>query len=414
LGVVYHFDLPVYLPGGWTATRKTLDPRLYNPARLDTDQWLELARAMGARYAIFTATHFNGFLQWQSDVYPYGLKQAAWRGGKGDLVADFVESCRRCGIEPGIYLSCHRNAYWNVWGHRVNWGKGGDRQADFARIGERMTEELCSRYGPLVELWYDAGLLHPKDGGPDVLPVVERHQPDVVFYHSPQRRDHRWIGNESGVAGDPCWATMPDLDSAEKAHHRRIPNARELLFHGDPNGTLWSPAMCDPPMREHDWFWRPDSEHKLHSLESLIAMYYQSVGRNANLIVGAVPNCQGLIDEPDLRRAAEFGREIRRRFDTPLAETAGEGASLDLVLPKPGQVDHVTIMEDIARGERVRAYRVEGQTGGEAWKTLCEGTSVGHKRIERFSRVEVAAVRFIATESVGTPAIRKLAVYDTA
>jgi len=92
LGLVYHFDMPVYAPGGWSWARKTFDPKLYNPTKLDTDQWIDAARSMGARYAIFTATHFGGFLQWQSDLYPYGVKQCPWRGGKGDIVAQFVES----------------------------------------------------------------------------------------------------------------------------------------------------------------------------------------------------------------------------------------------------------------------------------------------------------------------------------
>ena len=97
LGLVFHLDLPVFAPGGWRELKATLDPNLYNPARLDTGQWAEAAKAMGCRYAIFTATHFNGFLQWQSDLYPYGLKQTRWRGGKADVFGDFVASCRKNG-----------------------------------------------------------------------------------------------------------------------------------------------------------------------------------------------------------------------------------------------------------------------------------------------------------------------------
>src|SRR5437867_12723164 len=239
LGLVFHLDLPVFAPGGWRELKATLDPNLYNPARLDTGQWAEAAKAMGCRYAIFTATHFNGFLQWQSDLYPYGLKQTRWRGGKADVFGDFVASCRKNGIEPGVYWSCHRNAYWKVWGHRVNWGAGGAGQAEFARIGARMTEELVSRYGPLREIWYDAGLIHPAEGGPDVLPVVDKYQKEIVFYHGPQRREHRWIGNERGHAGNPCWATLPDLGTADKAHHQQGKEYESLRYHGDPDGRLW-------------------------------------------------------------------------------------------------------------------------------------------------------------------------------
>ena len=114
LGLVYHFDLDVYMPGGHQherSRRERLDPGLYRPSKLDTDQWLEAARAAGARYAIFTATHHQGFLQWQSDVYPFGLRQIDWRGGKGDIVGDFVESCHKVGIAPGLYVGIRFNAY---------------------------------------------------------------------------------------------------------------------------------------------------------------------------------------------------------------------------------------------------------------------------------------------------------------
>ena len=416
LGLVFHYDLPVFAPQGWNGYQETFDPNLYQPRKLDTDQWLEAAKAMGCGYAIFTATHFNGFLQWQSDLYPYGLKQTTWRGGKADIFRDFVDSCHRVGVKPGLYLSCHRNAYWKVWKYRVNWGEGGEGQAEFARMGAMMTEELVSRYGPLCEIWYDAGLLHPDDGGPDVLPIVEKHQSSIVFYHSPQRRDHRWIGNENGVAGDPCWATMPPLEISEQAHHAHRTaqqKLRELLPHGDPDGPRWSPAMVDVPIRDHDWFWKPNRDDAVLSLDALIEMYYTSVGRNSTFILGGVPNRDGLIPEADFNRYAEFGKEVRRRFGSPFAQTSGEGEVVELELPKPARIDQVSVMEDITQGERVRAYEVEGHTGADNWTKLCGGTSVGHKRIERFSPVEVARIRFRATQSRATPKIRSLAVYDT-
>jgi len=413
VGVIYHFDMPLYGEGGWSgpaAIHQTWDPELYAPQKLDTDQWLEAARAMGARYAILTATHFNGFMQWQSDLYPYGVKQARWRDGRGDLVKDFVESCRRCGIKPGLYMSCFRNAWWKVDRYRVAYGKGGAGQAEFARTCERMVEELCSRYGELLQIWFDAGLIAPDDGGPDVLPIVDRHQPNMVFYHSPQRREHRWIGNEAGFAGYPCWATMPDLKGAEAAHKGRMPNWRKLLLHGDPDGELWSPAMVDTVLRNHHWFWKPDTERTIEPVERLVKFYYESVGRNCNLVLGLTPDPSGLLPRPDLKRCEEFGKAIRRRLGTPTAETSGQGTEVALDLPRPQKVDHVILTEDIAHGERVRAYVVEGLVPGNRWLKLCDGISIGHKRIERFAGVEVAEVRLRVTESVAEPRIRSLAV----
>jgi alpha-L-fucosidase len=414
VGAIFHFDMPLFGTSAWSghaAIHQTWDPKAYNPAQLDTDQWIAAAKAMGARYAIITATHFNGFLQWQSDLYPYGVKQASWRGGQGDLVGDFVESCRKADLKPGIYMSCFRNAWWKVDRYRVNYGQGGEQQAEFAKTCEKMFEELCTRYGPLVQIWFDAGNIHPDDGGPDLLPIADKHQPEMVFYHSPERREHRWIGNESGYAGYPCWSTMPDLRAAEQAHKGRGGDWRELLLHGDPAGQLWSPGMVDTVLRNHHWFWKPNTEQTIEPLERLVKFYYESVGRNSNLVLGLTPDPTGLLPAADVERCAELGKEIRRRFERPVAQTKGHGQEIELKLPKPQKINHVVMMEEIAHGERVREYVVEGQVPGNSWRELCRGISIGHKRIQQSEPQEVAAVRLRVTRSDATPRFRDLSVY---
>ncbi len=394
--------------------RRTLDPKGYNPTKLDTDQWIEGAKAAGAKYAIFTATHFNGFMQWQSDLYPYGLKQTKWRDGRGDVVADFVESCRKADILPGIYFSTHRNVFWQVWGHYVDWGKGKgtEAQAKFNRVAEGMTEELCSRYGPLVQIWYDAGAKAPFEGGPDVLPIFEKHQPDSVFYHNRQRSGHRWIGNEHGHAGDPCWATMPADD--ESVSHNS-PAWKPHLHSGVAGGGCWSPGMVDVPFRAvgglHNWFWGPGQDGNIYTCEQLETIYDQSVGRNCNLVIGEVITPEGLVPDGDIKRLAEFGRTIKDRFAAPAGETLGRGRQLGMTLPEPKRIDQIVLAEDIAQGERVREYRVEGLVGGDVWRTLASGQSIGHKWIHRFEPTEVARLRLTVTKSAAAPVFRTFAAY---
>ena len=69
-------------------------------------------------------------------------------------------------------------------------------------------------------------------------------------------------------------------------------------------------------------------------------------------------------------------------------------------------------MEDIIHGERIREYVVEGLLGAGNWVPLCDGTSVGHKRIQQFESVTVADVRLRVTQSVAEPRVRDFAVYD--
>jgi alpha-L-fucosidase len=142
-------------------------------------------------------------------------------------------------------------------------------------------------------------------------------------------------------------------------------------------------------------------------------MYDQSVGRNCNFIIGAAIQPDGTLPQPDAKRLAEFGAEIKRRYGQPVAETKGEGETLELQLPAPAQLDAVMIMEDIARGERVRKYLIEGRAPGGEWAQLGTGQSIGHKRIQSFSRQNLAAVRLRFTKTIASPAIRRLAVFDT-
>jgi len=244
LGLFIHFGMATFT--GEFKPRTPADPNLYHPAKLDTDQWLEAAKSMGAKYAVFVAKHCTGFLQWQSDAYPYGLRQTAWRDGKGDVVRDFIASCEEYGIKPGLYASVSSTAYWTVDNPGlVNWGKGGDpeKQAQYARACETMLTELWSKYGELTEIWFDGGALGPEKGGPDMVPILRKNQPRAIVFQGPAA-SIRWIGNERGVAGYPCWATTSEEEDVNGP--------------GDPDGARWLPGECDVPLPGHEWFWTPN------------------------------------------------------------------------------------------------------------------------------------------------------------
>jgi len=416
IGLLYCFDLPIaaeiYTKNN--THRQRVDPAKYNPVNLDTDQWLAAAKAANAKYALFTATHFSGFMQWQSDAYPYSLKQSPWRDGKGDVVGDFVASCRKADVLPGVFFSTHRNVYQELWGHYVNWGKGKATPAQEAynRIAEKQFTELTTKYGDIFQVWFDAGNKTPEEGGGDLLPIFEKHQPKGIFYSSSKRSDVRWVGNETGNAGVPCYATMPGAEQGALSHNSKT--WRRRLGKGDPGGTVWSPAIVDIPLRGyrgHTWFYKPGQDKLVYPADVLITKYTTSVGRNANLVIGVVVKPDGAIPEADVRALTEFGRKLRERFGSPVAAAADlEGDAIVLKLPKPGPVDHVILQEQIAHGERVREHVVEGRVG-EEWVPLAKGAVIGHKWIYRFPPQTVSRVRLRVLKSLAPPRIRSFSCF---
>ena len=215
MGVVFHYDLHVFDGKIYNQENNRVKPvedyNIFNPVRLDTDQWLAAAKAAGAKFAILTATHETGFGLWQSDANPYCLKAVKWRDGKGDIVHDFVTSCRKYGIQPGIYIGIRWNSLLGIHNFKAE-GEGEfarNRQAWYKRLCEKMVTELCSRYGELFMIWFDGGADDPNGLGPDVEPIVSKYQPGCLFYHNVNRADLRWGGSESGTVGYPCWASFP-------------------------------------------------------------------------------------------------------------------------------------------------------------------------------------------------------------
>jgi alpha-L-fucosidase len=178
---------------------------------------------------------------------------------------------------------------------------------------------------------------------------------------------------------------------------------------GDADGTLWMPNEVDFRMRRQ-WFWSTTNEPTVKSLDELMTLYYRTVGYGASLLLNQTPDRTGLIPEPDVKRTAEFGAEIRRRFGKSLKETRGDGNSVELHFSAPQKVDHVITMEDLSYGQRVREYRIEG-LAGKQWRELARGTSIGQKKIDPVSATDVTALRWVCTKSADPPKIRRLAAF---
>lgn len=412
IGVIIHFDINIFAPGTFDYSRReTLPPpSAFNPRQLNTDQWLASARNAGARYAVLVAKHGTGFSLWPTSAHGYSVAATPWRGGRGDVVRDFIASCRKFGIRPGLYYNTNLNTYLGAFpGGITDSGK----RREYNRIVLEQLTELWTAYGGLSEIWFDGGVAEDSCGGiaGEVRRLIARHQPGAILFQGPPgcRNLIRWIGNEDGRAPYPHWSTADVSPAASGAFGVRD-------THGEPGGTTWAPGEADFPGRKQSawnggWLFRAGEENLVFTPSELFDRYLTSVGRNANMLIGMVIDTSGLVPGVDSLALAGFGDIVRRAFGQAVARGSGRGTVIDLTTgEKPPAVNRVVIAEDIAWGERIRSFEVQARAGGR-WRAVCAGTSVGHKYIGTFPAVRSRALRLRVTRSDGEPILKEFSAY---
>jgi alpha-L-fucosidase len=268
------------------------------------------------------------------------------------------------------------------------------KQEEYNEILRKQWEEVLSGYGKIYEIWFDGSCIVPLDD------IIQKYASDAIIFQSTMA-NIRWVGNERGYAPYPAWNSVKKEDALTG-----VATAAD----GDPDGDAWMPLEVDIPLKTHSWVWAPGNEKLLKSLDDLVEIYYKSVGRGTVLLINAAPDTTGMIPEADMELYRKFGEDLRNRFGNPIAETAGKGDIVELELGGMQEIDHVITMEDIAFGERVRAYIIEGSTGDE-WFEIVRGISIGHKRIDRFETVKATKIRFRSLKSAAPPVLRKLAAF---
>ena len=413
IGAMFHFDLQVFEPTyEW---RKTWnyhpDLSIFNPKELDTDQWLQAARAAGATYAVLVAKHCSGFSLWPTKAHPYSVKNTPWRNGNGDIVKDFIASCKKYGIKPGIYASASANGYLKVENPGLVISGNQEEQEKYKEVVKTQLTELWSQYGKLFEVWFDGGVLPPEKGGVDIPALFKKYQPDAIAFQGPfgYKNNIRWVGNESGVAPYPCWARADSTTSATG-------EVKIQGLNGNTTGEFWCPGEADFALRkwtkekpafQGGWFWHEGEEDRIRTLDDMLNRYNETVGRNTNMLLGIVVDKRGLVPDADMKRLEEFGQVVKKQFSTPLGSTKGKGNELIIDFESPKTVHYVVIQEDISKGERVREYKLYGKKDGK-WELLSEGSCIGHKRIEVIKNRNLSAIKLVIKKSEGKPQIRKL------
>jgi alpha-L-fucosidase len=433
-----HFTVDTFTGKEWGYGDES--ENVFNPTAFDAAQIARVARQAGMKELILTCKHHDGFCLWPSAFTDHSVKKSPWRGGHGDVVEEMSQACRRAGLKFGIYLSP-----WDR--HSAVYGTPA-----YITYYRRQLTELLTAYGPISEVWFDGA-----NGGdgyyggtrekrsidnktyydwPNTIELVRRLQPMACIF-SDAGPDIRWVGNERGVAGDPCWATLNRRDfSPGNADEKR-------LNRGDRPGTDWLPAECDVSIRP-GWFYHPSEDDKVKTPEQLLDIYFQSVGRGATMLLNIPPDQRGQIHDPDVASLLEFARRreaifahdlaihaprvtasnvrghdhrfqannvIDRKRDTYWATDDGV-TQADLVLEFTRRISFnvVRLREYLPLGQRVEGYVLEQWQGGQ-WKEFASGTSIGSCRLTRGPDVLTDKVRLRITQAAVCPAISEIGLF---
>jgi alpha-L-fucosidase len=423
LGVFIHYSIDTY------GSRSGASPAsAFNPTALNAEQWILAAKAMGAKYVVLTARHEQGFCLWPTATTDYSIKSSPYKDGKGDIVREFVDACRKNGMKAGLYCPPWIDDHWDA--NQPDFARRGsnsdinkyDDPAIYEKVLKKESEqlrELMTNYGPLLFFWSDHfGRSDSLDATPHggklrelyatLAKLAHELQPDCLYFGP----DVEHVGNEEGYTAYPLWNAVTTLDGTNYTISTTYKWSGDNT--GDPFGKFFRPRLgsTTDAFSTGGWMWI--GPRRPRSLERRMQLYYDMVGRGAGVIVNLTPDRSGLIPDDLVAAAMEMGDEINRRFSNRVGETKGTGDVVTLQFETPRKFDHVVTMEDLTDGQKIAKYKIEAQLDGR-WKVIAEGQTIGHKRIDRFEPVTAAAVRFTCTESLVKPVVvRSLAAYNTA
>jgi alpha-L-fucosidase len=404
-GVIIHFGPNTFMDREWGDG--TADPSVFNPTAFDPEQWMRAIKAAGAKYVVMVAKHHDGFCLWPTEQTNYSVKSSPWKDGKGDVVAEVAAAARKYGLKFGVYLSPwdrHEPRYSN--------------SAEYDKYYAAELDELAQHYGELTEFWLDgAGSAGHVYNFPHIIEELRTYQPNTLVFADTglfEYGDIRWVGNEAGVVARDNWNVI------------------------DRHGYLrWRPAEADTPLRKLHWFWHPNDEASLKSLEDLLSLYDETIGRGGQLMLGLAPDNRGLLPENDAKRLEEFGAAIAKRYgattnlsrehtrqdpevdraldnDPDTFWSAPQGshhATLEINFAKPTTFDHALIMERLANGQHIQSFRIEVWDGTN-WKSVAADHSIGHKRIESFVPQSASRVRLNILSSTDTAEISEFQLFS--
>ena len=410
-----HFGVNTFTGREWGDG--TEDPAIFNPTSLDCEQWVRTLKESGFKMAIITAKHHDGFCLWPTKTTRHSVASSSWKDGKGDVVRELRDACKKYGIKFGVYLS--------PWDRNASCY--GDSPAYNQFFIEQLTE-LLTNYGEVHEVWFDGANGEGPNGKKQIydwdaiLRTIRRLQPKAVT--AIMGDDVRWVGNEKGIGRETEWsatALTPGIYPRSGEQNKELGifgkakdlGGRDIVARA--TELFWYPSEVDVSIRP-GWFYHADQDKQVKSLNHLTDIYFKSVGYNSVLLLNIPPDLRGLINENDVQRLKEFSSYLKKTFARNYVLKGNEawhgtsGTVRQYDIQKEALVNAFMIQEDISKGQRVESFLVEAYKDG-SWIHMAEGTTVGYKRLVRFSDTRPERIRVTIRSARGVANVAAVGLF---
>lgn len=420
-GMFIHFNIPTFVNQDWPDPETPVS--VFNPAKLDCNQWAATAKAANMSYGCLTTKHHSGFCIWDTKTTDYNVMNSPY---KKDVVREYVNAFRAKGLKVMLYYSI-LDTHHKLRPHDIT-------RKHIDMVKAQLTE-LLTNYGEITALIIDgwdapwSRISYDEIPFEEIYLLIKSLQPNCLVM-------------DLNAAKYPTEALFyTDIKSYEQGAGQHISKEANRL-----------PALSCLPINTA-WFWKtnfPTTPVKdpVKLVDEILVPLNKAW---CNFILNVAPNRDGLIDANAVKALEEVGKRWKNTGAMPalppaeapiissnIAKFQRSNASwawdihimdfandddfttswqsnqevkqpwYEINFDKAQRFNMVSIVED---GNNIRKYRLEYEENG-VWKPLLSGEEKGRVKIHRFDSVWSGRVRMLIDEFSAPPAIAEFGVYN--
>ncbi len=421
-GMFIHFNIATYANQDWPDPE--LSPSVFNPTKLNCDQWAKAAKSANMSYGCITTKHHSGFCIWDTKTTNYNVMNSPL---KRDVVKEFTDAFRKNGLKVFLYysiLDTHHHLRPNCI------------TPEHIKMIKAQLTELLTHYGPIQALIID---------GWDA-PWSRISYDDVPFediYHLVKSLQPNCLLMDLNGAKYPQEALYySDIKTYEMGAGQRISNKENRL-----------PSIACLPLQQN-WFW--ETSHPTTPVKDPVKLVNETLiplnKENCNFILNVAPNRDGLMDDnalAALKKIGELWHNDGTKIQLPQMEapiishnlaknqpansswsddsaimdfandddfgsswvsnpTINKGAWYEIDFKKEESFNAIVIAEE---KPNIKSYTLEYYQNGQ-WKPIFKGDNTNRIKIHRFDRVKGTKARITIDAADHQPSIAEFEVYN--